>query len=177
MSQVLRLNFFAINPPTELLHRPPSLTALSFLGRTKEERHIVCLWLRVLSEHRSACQPMGHHPSRPRTQSQSLTGPIVASQFHFLWEWKATGSQGLLYALQYAVPDMTAVMPCVKWQTSIFAKLLPAFPKEAIKNNNNKYLIWTTFRGISRNNLPPEWIVSRSFGQMVRPEVLVLAEA
>lgn len=24
---------------------------------------------------------------------------VVASHFHFLWEWKATGRQGLLYAL------------------------------------------------------------------------------
>lgn len=31
--------------------------------------------------------------------------------------------------------DMTAVMPCVKWQPSIFAKLLPAFPKEGTKKD------------------------------------------
>ncbi len=30
---------------------------------------------------------------------------------------------------------MTAVMPYVKWQPSIFAKLLPIFPKKVTKND------------------------------------------
>lgn len=72
--------------------------------------------------------------------------------------------------------DMTAVMPCVKWQPSIFAKLLPAFPREGTKNDLT-YLIRTSFRKIYSNNLPPEWTVSRSVGQMVRPKVVTLAEA
>lgn len=97
-------NLFTINEPTRQLHRHSSIAGLSFLGRAEEGQHIVCLGLKVLSERCIARQPTGHHPPRPRTQSQSLAGPVVASQFHFLWEWKATGSQDLLYALQYVVP-------------------------------------------------------------------------
>lgn len=67
---------FIYNLPTRQLHRPSSIAGLSFLGHAEEGQNIVFLWLKVLSERCIARQPMGRQPSRPRTQSQSLAGPL-----------------------------------------------------------------------------------------------------
>lgn len=130
------------------MRRPTSPAGLSFLGRTKDGRHIVCLGLRVLSERCGIWSTYGP----PSTQTQNSK-----SESEFNWACCClplslpVGAEGNRKpcCMHYCIwcHDMTAVMPCVKWQPSIFAKLLPAFPKEGTKNDF-KCLIWTIFRNI-----------------------------
>lgn len=120
---------------------------------------------------------MGHHPPRPKLKVRVYLGLLLPPSFTSCGSGRQHEARACCMSYNMWCHDMTVVMPCVKWQPSIFAKLLPAFPKEGTNNDYKLSISYEQYFTVYSNILPPEWTVSRSVGQMVRPKVLTLAEA